>query len=75
MKTYTISEVAKMVGVSTSTIRYYDGLGLLLKIHRKNGQRFFTQDDVGLLSILICLKNTGMSIKGLQIRPPDSARG
>ena len=39
MVSYSISEVAKMMGVTPSTLRYYDQEGLLPNIKRKNGVR------------------------------------
>lgn len=36
---YTIKQVADMMGVTTSTLRYYDSEGLLLDVKRKNGVR------------------------------------
>ena len=63
---YTISEVAKIVELSASTIRYYDGLGLLYPLDRSNGNRSFTQDDIDRIKTIICLKKTGMNMKGIK---------
>ena len=45
MVSYSISEVAKMMGVTPSTLRYYDQEGLLPNIKRKNGVRVFEEED------------------------------
>lgn len=63
---YTISEAARRMGVAPSTLRYYDKEGLLPNLKRKNGQRVFDENDLRLLTLLSCLKNTGMPLK--QIR-------
>ncbi len=63
---YTISEVAARMGVAPSAIRYYDKEGLIPNIKRKNGQRVFEDIDLRLLSLLNCLKNTGMPIKRIK---------
>jgi DNA-binding transcriptional MerR regulator len=63
---YTISEAARRMGVAPSTLRYYDKEGLLPNLKRKNGQRVFDDNDLRLLTLLSCLKNTGMPLK--QIR-------
>ena len=63
---YTISEVAKLVNLTASTIRYYDGLGLLYPLDRSNGQRSFTQDDIDRLVTIICLKKTGMNMEHIR---------
>ena len=65
-KTYTISEVASMMGVAPSTLRYYDKEGLLPFVERKNGIRIFKDRDFAALRILNCLKNTGMPIKDIK---------
>ena len=63
---YTISEAAARMGVAPSTIRYYDKEGLIPNIKRKNGQRVFEDIDLRLLSLLTCLKNTGMPLKRIK---------
>lgn len=63
---YTISEAARRMGVAPSTLRYYDKEGLLPNLKRKNGQRVFDDNDLRMLTLLSCLKNTGMPLK--QIR-------
>ncbi len=63
---YTISEAAEKIGIPPSTIRYYDKEGLIPSIKRKNGIRIFEEDDLRLMGLLTCLKNTGMSIKRIR---------
>ena len=63
---YTIKEVAEMMGVKPSTLRYYDTEGLLPNIKRVNGIRIFDDEDFKWLRILNCLKKTNMSLKRLR---------
>lgn len=42
---YTISQVSEMMGVTPSTLRYYDQEGLLPNIKRKNGIRIFEDKE------------------------------
>lgn len=42
---YTISQVAQMMGVTPSTLRYYDKEGLLPNVKRVNGIRVFEDTD------------------------------
>ena len=63
---YTISEVAKMMGVNPSTLRYYDKEELLPDVKRVNGIRIFEDEDFGWLRVLNCLKNTGMPIRKIK---------
>ncbi len=64
---YTIGEVAKVLNLSASTLRYYDKEGLMPFVERKaSGIRVFKNDDIGALRIIECLKNTGMPIKEIK---------
>lgn len=64
---FSISEVAKKMNLSVSTIRYYDKEGLLPFIERSDsGYRIFSESDVKMLEIIECLKHTGMSIKDIK---------
>ena len=63
---YKIKEVADMMGVPTSTIRYYDSEGLLPNVKRVNGVRVFEDEDFKWLRVLNCLKNTNMPIKKIK---------
>lgn len=63
---YTIKEVARMMGVAPSTLRYYDKEGLLPEIKRVNGIRVFEDEDFKWLRVLNCLKNTNMPIRKIK---------
>ena len=63
---YKVAEVAKMMGVLPSTLRYYDQEGLLPNIKRVNGIRVFEDEDFKWLRVLNCLKNTNMPIKKIK---------
>lgn len=65
-KTYTISEVADMMCLPSSTIRYYDGEGLLPFVEKVNGRRIFKDSDIETLRLIECLKNTGMPIREMK---------
>ena len=63
---YTIGQVAKLTGLSISTIRYYDKEGLLNGINRKFGIRSFNDKDLNTIRVIECLKNSGMLIKEIR---------
>ena len=63
---YTIGQVAKLTGLSISTIRYYDKEGLLNVINRKSGIRSFNDKDLNTIRVIECLKNSGMLIKEIR---------
>lgn len=65
---YTVGEMAKKMQVAPSTLRYYDKEGLLPFVERSQGGiRMFKETDFEWLSIIECLKQTGMSIKDIKI--------
>lgn len=64
---YTIKEAAERSGITAHTIRYYEKEGLLPFVERKpSGVRMFSDGDMAWLSLITCLKNTGMPIKGIR---------
>ena len=63
---YSIKQVAEMMGVTPSTLRYYDQEGLLPNVKRVNGIRVFEDEDFKWLRVLNCLKNTNMPIKKIR---------
>ena len=63
----TIQEVARITGLSTYTLRYYEHIGLIHPIDREqNTRRCYTEDDLGWIDFLLKLRATGMSIKDMQ---------
>ena len=64
---YTIGEMAKMLGVPASTLRYYDKEGLLPFVARSSGGiRQFRESDIEWLRVIACMKKAGMSIKDIR---------
>lgn len=64
---YTIGEMAKMLGVPASTLRYYDKEGLLPSVARSSGGiRQFRESDIEWLRVIGCMKKAGMSIKDIR---------
>ena len=67
MKTYTIGQAAEKTGLTISTLRYYDKEGLLPFVERTaGGQRLFKDNDFNWLSVIECLKNTGVPIREIK---------
>lgn len=64
---YTITQAAEKFGLTAHTLRYYDKEGLLPFVERtESGTRRFRETDFQGLSIITCLKNTGMPIKQIK---------
>lgn len=62
----TITEVSKLYGITPDTLRYYERIGLIPKIHRnKNGIRDYTQEDCNWVEFIKCMRNAGLPIETL----------
>lgn len=67
MNTYSIREVARLTGLSTYTLRYYERIGLLDPVERKpNGLRRYAQRNLDQLAFINRLRTTGMCISEMQ---------
>lgn len=67
MKTYKVSEVSKIMGISSHTLRYWDRIGLLNFVGRdENGNRAFKRSDFLALRTITCMKSTGMHLKDIK---------
>ncbi|MEL6148386.1 MAG: MerR family transcriptional regulator [Chloroflexota bacterium] len=63
MTGYTIAQASHKTGLSAYTLRYYEDIGLLEPVERAaNGHRRYSDDDLGRISFLLKLRNTGMSL-------------
>ena len=64
---YTIGEVARMMNIAPSTLRYYEKEGLLsLASRSQSGQRAYTDGDIATLSIIEYLKFCGLPLKEIR---------
>ena len=67
MAVYTIGQAAEKAGLSVSALRYYEKEGLLPFVDRtEGGQRVFKDEDFNWLSIIECLKSTGVPIREIK---------
>lgn len=60
---YRISELAEKVGLSRSTLLYYEKLGLLQGVRQTNGYRLYSDKDVQQLHLLQQLQAGGLTLK------------
>jgi DNA-binding transcriptional MerR regulator len=67
LQTYTIGEIAARYHVTVPTLRYYDESGLLPFVKRNDaGQRVFTDDDLGYLEVIDCLKRSAIPLRDIR---------
>ncbi|HSK94047.1 MAG TPA: MerR family transcriptional regulator [Candidatus Angelobacter sp.] len=64
--TMTIQRAAAETGLSADTLRYYEKIGVLPGIARsESGHRRFSENDIGWIKLVQCLRATGMPIEEL----------
>lgn len=67
MAQYTIREISEIFQLPSSTLRYYEDMGILTNIKRTgSGQRIYEDCHVNRLKTICCFKNAGMSIAQLK---------
>ena len=63
---YTISQVAEMLNIPVSTLRYYDKEGLFPGMKRESGIRKFSDNEINALRVIECLKVSGLEIREIK---------
>ena len=59
----TVSEIARLTGVTVRTLHHYDAIGLLVPSARSDaGYRLYTDDDVLRLRSILVLRELGLSL-------------
>lgn len=61
-----IAEAAEASGLSATTLRYYEQIGLIAAVSRQGGARRYSPDDMRWLEFLVRLRATGMSMRDMQ---------
>lgn len=56
-----IKEMSDKFNISMTTLRYYEKIGLFDDVKRVNGVREYEDNDIRYLSMIITLKNVGLS--------------
>ncbi|HIZ79845.1 MAG TPA: MerR family transcriptional regulator [Candidatus Lachnoclostridium stercorigallinarum] len=63
-KTYTIGEMARMLGVTAETIRYYERKNIIRPIHNEeSGYRYYTTWDLHMIIRARCYLGFGFTIE------------
>lgn len=64
---YTVKDVAKIMNVSTHTVRYYDNEGLIPFVSRTQSNiRMFSEYDLSWIRTVHCLRATNLSINDIK---------
>lgn len=61
-----IAEVSKEYGISADTLRYYERIGLLPRVHRnENGVRDYDEQGCARIKFVKCMRGASVSIEAL----------
>lgn len=64
---FTVSEFAKISGVSRQTLIYYDKIGLFSPIEvAENGYRMYSHTQIGIISIICILSDLGVRLEEIK---------
>jgi MerR family transcriptional regulator, redox-sensitive transcriptional activator SoxR len=66
MQMFPIGEIARRAGVATSTIRYYERIGLLPPTKRVSGKRRYDTSILQKLSVIRMAQHAGFTISEIQ---------
>lgn len=67
MRVLKIAEAAKATGLTPSTLRYYEKIGLIPHVDRASGQvRKYTEENLGWIDFIKCMRSAGLSIEALK---------
>lgn len=63
----TIGEVAALAGLQTSTLRYYESIGILPPPNRISGQRRYSREILSVLAIIQLAKEANFSLPEIKM--------
>lgn len=61
----TIKEVSEKYNISPDTLRYYEKVGVIKSVTRKNGIRQYGDKEIDNIEFVVCMRNAGISIEAL----------
>src|SRR5579862_566457 len=67
-KRYTISVIAEQYDIHPQTLRLYEREGLITPSRSAKGTRYYTEEDVGRLEVILSLtRDMGVNLAGVEI--------
>lgn len=64
---YTISDLSKQFNLPTSTIRYYERIGLLENVEHINSRRFYDESHIDRLNAIECFKKALLPLDEIRL--------
>lgn len=77
MQTYTIKQASEQCGLSESTLRYYESIGIIDPIarHASSKHRVYSEEDITILDAIACLNATGMPLEDMRAYMENRTHG
>ena len=61
-----ITQVANQLGLTAATLRYYERVGLIPPVNRKeSGVRDYNEEDINWIEFIKCMRDAGLTIEAL----------
>lgn len=61
----TIKEVSEKYSISQDTLRFYEKVGIIRPVSRKNGIRNYGEKELANIEFVVCMRSAGLSIETL----------
>ncbi len=61
----TIKEVSEKYKISEDTLRYYERVGIIRPVTRKNGIRQYGERELANIEFVVCMRSAGLSVEVL----------
>ncbi len=61
----TIKEVSEKYKISQDTLRYYEKVGIIRPVKRKNGIRQYGEQELSNIEFIVCMRSAGLPINVL----------
>ncbi len=59
-----ISEVCRITGLTSDTLRYYEKIGIIVDVNRTpGGKRAYSQQNLNQIKFVSCMKKSGCSLQ------------
>lgn len=63
---YLIGDVARMVGLSRDTLRFYEKKGIITAKKKENGYRYYSENDIYRLMYIIYHRKMNTSLEEIE---------
>ena len=75
--TYSIREASRLTGLPSSTLRYYETVGIVRPVQRgqTSKHRAYSQSDIDMLDTIACLNATGMKLDDMKAYIANASQG